>query len=58
MEDTITITITKEIAKDLARVSLSPDDQVKLRIFQVREQIAEYEAQVKELKDELKELRK
>ena len=58
MENTITITLTDEIYKELRKVALPPDDQEKLRIFEVKTLLAKAEQEVTDYKKELKELRK
>lgn len=58
MEKTITITINDEIFRELSRVSLPPEDKVKLRIYEVNKLLAQAEADVVTYKNELKELRK
>lgn len=57
-KNNITIPINRETLGRLAQLDLSETDRVKIRVFEVEEEISELEAQLDKLKDELKELKK
>lgn len=57
MEDTITITLTKERLEKLERIDLNQTERKKLEKYRLKTEIAELEAKLAILKEDFKELK-
>ena len=58
MEDTITLEVTKENLQEVRRIKLSENNQVKLRIIELKQAKDELQEKLAAVNEELAKLRK